>query len=225
MTIALSARDVSVAYGGKRVLHGMSMRAVTGRITVLLGPNGAGKSTALRAILGLVPSTGEHSIGVPCGTLLDDGGLHPGLTARQQLHAAALAAGRVDEERMGDLLDTVGMSAESDRRIGGYSLGMRRRVALALALLTDPGLLILDEPANGLDPGGIRWLGKFLRQFVGGDRAVVIATHHLREAAAIADDVVIIDHGRTLFSGPLDDLAGDSDLETAYFALTDGAKS
>lgn len=219
MTTILNSQGIHVSLDGVEVVHGASLTARPGRITTLLGPNGAGKSTTLRATLGLIPATGHIERTESIGVLLDDGGLIPGLTGRHQLEATARLAG-IPKKKIQPVLEKIGMTAAADRRIKTYSLGMKRRIALGAALLVEPELLILDEPSSGLDPSGIRWLGRTLREFADAGGAVVVATHHLAEAAQIADDVVIISAGSTLYNGSLSELEPQSNsLENAYFDL------
>lgn len=216
MNTVFSARDIRVSFNGTEVVHGANLTASPGRITALLGPNGAGKSTTLRAALGLIAASGSREMNGTVGLLLDDGGLVPSLTGRQHLLAMAQLSG-VDKRRVQETLELVDMAHRCDRRIKTYSLGMKRRVALAGALLQDPDILILDEPQSGLDPDGIRWFGQLMRAEADRGKAVVVATHHLAEAAAIADEVVIISRGETTFSGALTDI---NDLESTYFSHT-----
>lgn len=216
MNNTFTARDIKVSFNGHEVVHGANLTATPGRITALLGPNGAGKSTTLRATLGLVKSTGDKEINGRIGLLLDDGGLVPNLTGRRHLQAMAQLFS-VDKQRVQEVLELVDMAHRCDRPIKTYSLGMKRRIALAGALLQDPDIIILDEPSSGLDPDGIRWFGQLMRAEADRGKAVLLATHHLAEAAAIADDVVIIARGHTTFTGAVADIP---DLEATYFAHT-----
>ena len=143
------------------------------------------------------------------GALLDGGMLHPGRSGRNHLRSVARAAG-VSDARVSELLELVALSGAADRRAGGYSLGMRQRLGLAAALLGDPRVLVLDEPANGLDPQGIRWLRDFLRQLAGEGRAVLVSSHVLAEVAQTADEVVVIAHGRSVAQAPLAELTARS---------------
>ncbi|MCM4081164.1 ABC transporter ATP-binding protein [Paractinoplanes hotanensis] len=206
---------------------------VTPGITGFLGPNGAGKTTTLRILLGLIrPTAGAATIdGRPyaalahprrtVGAVLEAGGFHPGRTARRHLliltTGAGLPASRVDE-----VLDQVGLADAAHRRVGGFSLGMRQRLGLAGALLGDPGVLILDEPANGLDPAGMAWLRRLLRDLADQGRTVIISSHVLAEVAQTADRAVVISGGRLRYSGLLDGLAADG-LEAAFLRLTEEA--
>lgn len=216
MNTTFTARDIKVSFNGQEVVHGANLTATPGRITALLGPNGAGKSTTLRAALGLVKSTGTKEINGSIGLLLDDGGLVPSLTGRQHLQAMAALYG-VDKQRVQEVLELVDMAHRCDRRIKTYSLGMKRRVALAGTLLQDPDIIILDEPSSGLDPDGIRWFAHLMLAEADRGKSIIVATHHLAEAATIADEVVIIARGETTFSGVIADIP---DLEATYFAHT-----
>jgi ABC-2 type transport system ATP-binding protein len=152
--------------------------------------------------------------------VLEASSFHPGRTARAHLRIQALAAD-VDSSRIEDVLDLVGLADAAGRRIGGFSLGMRQRLGLATALLADPEVLILDEPANGLDPEGIRWLRGLLRGFAAEGGTVLVSSHILAEVAQTIDSVVIIDRGRLVAQGPVAELTADGgDLETAFFQLT-----
>ena len=202
----------------------------SGQVTGFLGPNGAGKTTTLRMALGLVrPTAGEALIGGHryselaqprrvVGALLEATGFHPGRRGRDHLRVLAqpvgAPAGRVDA-----VLELVGLTEAADRRVSGYSLGMRQRLGLASALLGDPEVLILDEPANGLDPAGIAWLRELLRKQAAEGRAILVSSHVLSEVAQTVDQVVIVHQGQLRFAGPLDSLGEDS-LETAFLNLT-----
>jgi ABC-2 type transport system ATP-binding protein len=198
-----------------------------GQVTGFLGPNGAGKSTTMRMVLGLVrPTAGSASVlGMPyasldrpattVGAVLEVQSFHPLRSGRNHLRVLAAASG-LSDARVDEVLDLVDLSAAADRKAGGYSLGMRQRLGLAGALLGDPRVLILDEPANGLDPQGIRWLREFLRDFAARGNAVFVSSHLLSEMAQMADDVVVIDRGRLVRQGSIADLtAGRSTLRVA----------
>jgi ABC-2 type transport system ATP-binding protein len=186
-------------------------------VTGFLGPNGAGKTTTLRCLLGLVTPTAGHAVVggrryaeverplTTVGAVLDAGGFHPGRTAIAHLRALAMA-GDVADARIGDVLGLVGLADAAGRRVGGFSLGMRQRLALAGALLGDPAVLVLDEPGNGLDPAGMHWLRGFLRNLAGEGRTVLVSSHVLAEVAQTVDDVVIISRGRLVTAAPLDEL-------------------
>jgi ABC-2 type transport system ATP-binding protein len=218
-------------YGPVTAVDNLSFEVQAGTITGFLGPNGAGKTTTLRMLLGLVtPDAGSATINGrryselaeplhQVGAVLE-ASFHPGRTARAQLRIQALSAD-ADPSRVDDVLHLVGLADAADRRVGGFSLGMRQRLGLATALLADPGLLILDEPANGLDPEGIRWLRGLLRDFAAEGGTVLVSSHMLAEVAQIIDSAVIVHHGRLVVQAPVAELtAGGTDLETAFFHLT-----
>ena len=214
---AIEVRDLSKTFGDVRAVDGLSFDIPMGKVTGFLGPNGAGKSTTLRMILGLVrPDGGSAAIlGTPyaalseparsIGTLLDTDQFHPRRSGRNHLRVLASAAG-ISETRVDEVLDAVELGAAARRKVGGYSLGMKQRLGLATALLGDPKVLVLDEPANGLDPAGIRWLRNLLRGFVSGDRAVLVSSHLLAEIAEMAHDVVVIHQGRLVTHAAVKDL-------------------
>jgi ABC-2 type transport system ATP-binding protein len=196
-------------FGARRVLDEVSFAAPMGMVTGFVGANGAGKTTTMRIVLGLVaPTTGEALVGGKryaeldrprqvVGAVLERLGAHPGQTGLAYLRILAAAAG-IANRRLLEVLELVGLADDGHRRVGGYSLGMRQRLALAAALLGDPKILVLDEPANGLDPFGIRWTRGFLRQLADDGRCVLVSSHQLSELEAIADRVVMIDRGRVL---------------------------
>jgi ABC-2 type transport system ATP-binding protein len=199
-------------------VDGLSFQVGPGRVTGFLGPNGAGKTTTLRMLLGLTaPDSGTATIdGVryrdlptpahSVGAALDNDCFHPGRSAVEHLRIMATAAG-ISRSRVPQVLAMAGLAEAARRRVGGFSLGMRQRLALAAALLGDPGVLIMDEPLNGLDPDGIRWMRDLLRQLAGQGRTVLVSSHLLAEAAQTVDDVVVIDRGRLAAQGPVADLA------------------
>jgi ABC-2 type transport system ATP-binding protein len=230
---AIQVAGLRKKFGHLAAVEEVSFTVAYGRITGLLGANGAGKTTTLRMLLGLIrPDAGTATIaGTPypdlvspartVGALLDPAA-HPGRTGRDHLRVLAAAAG-IPGERAGQLLATVGLQQAARQRAGGYSLGMRQRLGLAAALLGDPAVLVLDEPANGLDPQGIRWLRDLLRRLAAEGRAVLVSSHILAEVARTADDVVIIHHGRTIAQAPLPDLLATrpgTSLEDIYLELT-----
>ena len=202
-------------------VSGLTFSVEPGRVTGFLGPNGSGKTTTLRMILGLVvPTSGEAHVdgvryadlpapGRVVGAVLEAQGFHPARSGRAHLRVCAAALG-VPDERVDDVLALVGLTDAAGRRVGGWSLGMKQRLALATALLGDPRVLILDEPANGLDPEGIAWLRGFLRGFAGQGRTVLVSSHQLAEVEQAADDLVVIDAGRCVYAGALDELRGGS---------------
>jgi ABC-2 type transport system ATP-binding protein len=212
----------------------LTFQVVPGRVTGFVGPNGAGKSTTLRMLLGLVaPDAGTATVlGMPyasldrpaakVGAVLDAQAFHPLRTGRDHLRVLAAAAG-IDDARVAEVLSTVDLTAAADRKAGKYSLGMRQRLGLAAALLGDPDVLVLDEPANGLDPHGIRWLRRTLRAAADAGKAVLVSSHLLAEMAQTADDVIVVDRGRLVATGSVDELTNDgtTSLEDAFLALTD----
>lgn len=197
----------------------LSFSVAPGRVTGFLGPNGAGKTTTLRCLLGLVrPTAGQarfdglayQELDHPSQTVgasLEATGFYPGRKARDHVRVVAQAAG-IGPQRVDEVLSQVGLTGAEDRRVGEYSLGMRQRLTLAVALLGEPQYLILDEPANGLDPQGIAWLRGFLRYLAGSGRTVLISSHVLAEIEQTADDVVIITSGRLVAAAPLEQLRG-----------------
>ena len=204
-------------FGTFKAVDDLSFSVQPGAVTGFLGPNGAGKTTTLRCLLGLLaPTAGSATIGGhryrdlpdPIGTVgaaLEASSFHPGRTARAHLEVMALGAG-IDPRRAGEMLAQVGLTEVADKRVGGYSLGMRQRLGLAAALLGDPPVLILDEPANGLDPAGIAWLREFLRTLAREGRTVLISSHVLSEVQQTVDEVVVLTRGRLVRQGRLADL-------------------
>ena len=232
-TPAIAARGLTKSFDGMTAVDDLSFEVVPGRVTAFVGPNGAGKSTTLRMLVGLVtPDAGTASIlGMPYGSLdrptatvgavLDATSFHPLRSGRDHLRVMAAASG-FDDGRVDDVLDEVGLAAAAGRKAGKYSLGMRQRLGLAGALLGDPDVLILDEPSNGLDPHGIRWLRTTLKAFAAQGRAVLVSTHLLGEIAETADDVIVIDRGRLVAAAALEDLTdARSTLEDVFLELTD----
>jgi ABC-2 type transport system ATP-binding protein len=229
----IEIRGLVKRFGAVEAVSGLSFDVEQGTVTGFLGANGAGKTTTLRILLGLVsPTAGTaHVNGLPyaglahplhqVGAVLEASGCYPGRTARDHLRILALTAG-VDPSRAEDVLGLVRLSDAAGRRVGGFSLGMRQRLGLAGALLADPEILILDEPANGLDPEGVRWLRDLLRGFAAEGGTVLVSSHILAEVAQTVNHVVIIDHGRLVRQGPLAELTGRRDLESTYFDLTEG---
>jgi ABC-2 type transport system ATP-binding protein len=203
----IEVEDLRKRYRGTTAVDGLSFGVPDGRITGFLGPNGAGKTTTLRILLGLVHATsGRATIdGQPyraltdpirhVGAVLEASNYHPKRSGRNHLRVMCTAAG-ISWSRGDELLELVGIAGAGGRAVGGYSLGMRQRLSVAGALLGDPRLLVLDEPANGLDPEGIRWLRNFLRSFASGGKTVFISSHVLAEVQQLVDEVVIIHRGR-----------------------------
>ncbi|WP_246610338.1 ABC transporter ATP-binding protein [Nonomuraea rhizosphaerae] len=225
---AISVSHLAKSFGKVVAVDDLSFDVPHGAITAFLGPNGAGKTTTLRMILGLVaPTAGAATIdGVPyheldrpprqVGAVLEATAFHPGLSAVAHLESVRIAAG-LESAQVEHVLDQVDLTEAGHRKIGGYSLGMRQRLALATALLGAPKVLILDEPANGLDPAGIRWLRGFLKAYAHQGNAVLVSSHVLSEIQQIADRVVIISGGKLRWSGPLYDA---SSLEDLYLEAT-----
>jgi ABC-2 type transport system ATP-binding protein len=215
-------RDLSKRFAGVAAVNRLSFDIQAGRVTGFLGPNGAGKSTTLRALLGLVrPSSGSATFdgqrydelerpGTRVGAVLEDASFHPGRSARNHLRIVA-ATGRHPAGRVDEALSAVGLTGAADRRVKGYSMGMRQRLAIAAALLGDPEVLILDEPTNGLDPPGITWLRGLLREQAARGRAVLVSSHVLAEVAQSVDDVVVIAGGELRAQGTLDEVLGGED--------------
>jgi ABC-2 type transport system ATP-binding protein len=213
----IEVRGLTKRYGSTVAVDDLSFSVPAGRVTGFLGPNGAGKTTTLRAVLGLVrPTAGEARVdGRPyrrlreplrrVGAVLEADSFHPTRSGRNHLRVLALAAG-IPVSRVDEVLAQVELSGSARRKVGGYSLGMRQRLSVAGALLGKPELLVLDEPANGLDPEGIRWLRDFLRAFTARGGTVFISSHVLAEVAQLADEVVIIHHGRLVTQEPLETL-------------------
>ena len=201
-------------FGAVTALDDLTFSVRPGVVTGFLGPNGAGKTTTLRCLLGLVaPTSGSATVDgrryrdldrplATVGAALEAADFHPGRTARAHLQVIALASG-VPRDRVDQLLGLVGLEEFADRRVGGYSLGMRQRLGLAQALLGDPPVLILDEPANGLDPAGIAWLRQFLRSLAQEGRTVLVSSHVLSEVEQTVDDIVVIARGRLVRQGTL----------------------
>jgi ABC-2 type transport system ATP-binding protein len=218
-------------YGGTTAVDGLSFTVDKGSVVGLLGANGSGKTTTMRMLLGLAePTTGRATIGgrayadIPdpareVGAVLDAAQFHPGRTGRNHLRVFAKAAG-VPESRADALLHKTGLDDAAHKRVGKYSLGMRQRLALATALLGDPRVLVLDEPANGLDPHGIRWLRDFLRAQRDEGRTVLLSSHVLAEVAQVVDHVVVLARGRLVAQGSVDEIAGSGTLEDAFLRLT-----
>jgi ABC-2 type transport system ATP-binding protein len=209
--------DLRKRFRKTTAVDGLTFKVRDGLITGFLGPNGAGKTTTLRILLGLVhPTSGKATIDARryrlleeparrVGAVLEATNFHPKRSGRNHLRVLAAAAG-IPTSRVDELLDFVGLGSVARRRVGGYSLGMRQRLSVAGALLGDPQLLVLDEPANGLDPEGIRWLRDFLRGFAAEGRTVFISSHVLGEMQQLADEVVIIHHGRLVAHDPVEQL-------------------
>jgi ABC-2 type transport system ATP-binding protein len=226
------ARSLTKRYGDLVAVEELSFSLRAGTVTAFLGPNGAGKTTTLRLILGLARPTGGEALifGHPyreldnparqVGAVLESDDFHPGRSGRDHLLILAVAA-ELPLIRVDEVLEFVELDRAAKRKVKTYSLGMRQRLGLAAALLGDPRLLVLDEPANGLDPAGVHWLRGFLRRFAESGRTVLLSSHMLAEVAQTVDDVVILHRGRQLASGRLDEIATDGrTLEDTYLELT-----
>lgn len=215
-------RDLSKRFGRVEAVKNLSFDVDAARVTGFLGPNGAGKSTTLRALLGLVrPTTGTATFdgrrydelerpSTQVGAVFEDAAFHPGRTGRNHLRVLA-ATGEHPQERVDAVLGDVGLLDAADRRVKGYSMGMRQRLAIAAALLGDPQVLILDEPTNGLDPPGIHWMRGMLREQASRGRAVLVSSHLLAEVAQSVDDVVVIANGELRGQGTLKQVLGGDD--------------
>ncbi|MDQ2782520.1 MAG: ATP-binding cassette domain-containing protein, partial [Actinomycetota bacterium] len=215
----IEVRGLTKRFGDFTAVHELDFVVEPGRITGFLGPNGAGKTTTLRMLLGLIrPTSGSATIGGrsyhditnplrEVGSALESTNFHPGRSGRDHLRVLAAASG-ISDARVDEMLELVGIPAAARKRAGGYSMGMRQRLGLAAALLGDPKAVILDEPSNGLDPEGIRWLRGFLRHLSSEGKTVLISSHLLQEVAQTVDDVVIIANGLSVAQGSIDDLRG-----------------
>ena len=229
----ITVTSVTKRYRRELVVDDLSFELAAGRVTGFVGPNGAGKSTTMRMMVGLTrPDRGEvrydgrlySELQWPAtvvGAVLDAQCMHPGRTGRDHLRAFA-ALSRIPASRVDVVLAEVGLQHAADRRAGGYSLGMRQRLALAGALLGDPQVLLLDEPSNGLDPDGIRWLREHLGDFARRGGTVFVSSHLIGELEIFADDLVVIRDGRLVAARSIDDLTGGSthSLEDSLFELT-----
>jgi ABC-2 type transport system ATP-binding protein len=231
----IEARGLVKRYGPTTAVDNLSFDVRPGTVTGFLGPNGAGKSTTMRMILGLdrpdagtarVNGQSYHELRWPLrevGALLEAKAYHPGRTARAHLTALAVSNG-IPRRRVGDVLEITGMGQAADRRAGKFSLGMAQRLGIAAALLGDPAVLLLDEPVNGLDPEGIRWIRGLLKNLAAHGRTVLISSHLISEVAQTADQLIVIGQGRLLAQTTVAELsARSSSLEEAFFQLTDGS--
>jgi ABC-2 type transport system ATP-binding protein len=232
--VMIKASGLSKRYGPVRAVDNLSFTVEPGSVTGFLGPNGSGKSTTLRMILGLDrPDGGRATIGGRAyrdlawplrevGAQLEAGAFHPARSARSHLRVLA-AAGDIADSRVDEVLGAVGLSDAGRRRAGKFSLGMSQRLGIASALLGDPGVLILDEPVNGLDPQGVRWIRALLRGLAAEGRAVLVSSHLISEIALVADHLIVIGEGRLLADTTVADLSARSvSLEDAFLTLTSG---
>src|SRR5262245_30328596 len=221
-TPTVRARGVSKFFGDVVALDGVDLDIAEGRVHGLVGPNGAGKTTLLGLLLGLAHADGgdleilgspvRRSLALPDGVagFVDGPGLYPSLTARQNLAALARLRGG-GSDGIGDALGQVGLTNVADDRVRGFSLGMRQRLGLAAALLTRPRLLVLDEPANGLDPVGTRHVHRVLTRLAAHGTSVVLSSHRMDDLAALCSEVTLLAAGRVVFSGAIDELYADTD--------------
>jgi ABC-2 type transport system ATP-binding protein len=232
----VEVRGLTKVFGDVTAIREVSFTAPEGKVTGFLGPNGSGKTTTLRVLLGLArPTAGEALIGGQryaqlsqprrvAGAMLEAAGFHPGRRARDHLRVLAAAAG-LPGRRVDEVLAQVDLTAAAGRRVRGFSLGMRQRLGLAAALLGDPEVLVLDEPANGLDPAGVAWLRGLVRGLAADGRTVILASHVLAEIAQTADHVVIVSSGELRFTGPLREIGETNDaLEAAFLTLTTASR-
>lgn len=231
----LTIDGLTKRHGSRTVLSDVTFQALPGRVTGFLGPNGAGKSSTLRVLLGLDhPAAGAALIdGRPyrrlrdplrtVGSMLDGSGAHPSRTAQNHLAWVARSNG-IPKRRVAAVLEQVGLRDAARTRVGRFSLGMGQRLGLAAALLGEPRALVLDEPVNGLDPEGIRWIRGLLRDHADAGGTVLLSSHLMGEVAEIADDLVVISSGRVVRTGTVAEVTGGyASLEDAFFALTGGS--
>jgi ABC-2 type transport system ATP-binding protein len=228
----ITTEHLSKTYGDRHAVSDLSFTVEPGRVTGFLGPNGAGKSTTMRLVLGLDrPTAGRATInGRPLadhdrpleqvGALLEARAIHPGRTARNHLRAIAATAGIADR-RVDDVIDLAGLVSVANKRVGTFSLGMGQRLGVASALLADPQTLILDEPVNGLDPDGIRWIRALLRGLADEGRTVFLSSHLMSEMAVTADHIIVIGRGRLLRDMSMRDLIAESARQTVRVRTPD----
>jgi len=231
----IEVRGLTKSYGATLAVDELSFDVRPGAVTGFLGPNGSGKSTTMRMIMGQdVPDAGRAVIGGRAyaslrwplrevGAVLDAKAFHPGRSARAHLTALA-ASNAIPRRRVGEVLAQVGLASVASRRAGTFSLGMAQRLGLAAALLGDPRVLLLDEPVNGLDPEGVRWIRNLLKSLAASGRTVLISSHLISEMALTADRLIVIGRGRLLADTTVTELtARGQSLEDAFFALTEGS--
>jgi ABC-2 type transport system ATP-binding protein len=231
----IEVRGLTKRYGATLAVDGLSFDVQPGVVTGFLGPNGSGKSTTMRMILGQdVPDAGRAMIGGrpyaslrwplrEVGAVLDAKAFHPGRSARAHLTALA-ASNAIPRRRVGEVLAQVGLASVASQRAGTFSLGMAQRLGIAAALLGDPGVLLLDEPVNGLDPDGVRWIRNLLKSLAASGAAVLVSSHLISEMALTADRLIVIGRGRLLADTTVTELtARGHSLEDAFFALTEGS--
>lgn len=232
----IEVRELTKRYGRETAVDGLSFQVRPGRVTGFLGPNGSGKSTTLRVLLGLdAPTSGAALIGGrryaalrhplrEVGALLDATAVHGGRTAFDHLRWLA-RSNRIGVRRVTQVLELAGLAGAARRRIGAFSLGMKQRLGIAGALLGDPGVLLLDEPVNGLDAEGVRWIRELLRALAAEGRTVLLSSHLMSELERTAEDLVIVGRGRLIAETSVTELAGrfpGASLEDAYLELTAG---
>jgi ABC-2 type transport system ATP-binding protein len=230
----VTVRSLTKRFDEILAVDDLTFSLAAGTVTGFLGPNGAGKTTTLRLLLGLAePTAGEALVfgrryreldrpATQVGAVLESNDFHPARSGRDHLRGLALAA-EIPPSRVDEVLEVVELSADAGRRVKTYSLGMRQRLGLAGALLGNPELLVLDEPANGLDPAGVHWLRGFMRSFAESGRTVLVSSHVLAEVAQTVDRILIIDRGRLRATARLDELTGvGRTLEDVYLELTRG---
>ena len=232
-SVTIEFQSLSKQYKDVLAVSNFTAQVHAGRVTGFLGPNGAGKSTALRCLLGLVnPTSGQALIGGgpysalrepirSVGAVLDSRGFHPGLTAMQNLKVMASASG-IDFARIEEVLKIVDLEGATHKRTKGFSLGMKQRLSLAIAMLGDPEILVLDEPANGLDPIGIVWLREFLQKLASEGRTILVSSHQLAEMQNTVNEVLIINKGVLVAQGTIDEIRRGKSLEEAFLDLTLG---
>ncbi|MBC9713738.1 ATP-binding cassette domain-containing protein [Streptomyces sp. TRM66268-LWL] len=231
----ISVHRLTKRYGRAVAVEELSFDVAPGAVTGFLGPNGSGKSTTMRMIMGLdAPDAGQALIGGrpyaeltwplrEVGALLEARTYHPGRSAHQHLSALA-AGGGIPRARVGEVLETVGLSEVAHRRAGTFSLGMSQRLGIAGALLGDPGVLLFDEPVNGLDPEGVRWIRDLMKSLAAEGRTVLVSSHLISEMALTAEHLVVIGQGRLLADTTVAELTADGgSLEEAFFRLTSGS--
>jgi ABC-2 type transport system ATP-binding protein len=230
----IKATNLQKTYGKKIAVDNISFEVETGKVTGFLGPNGAGKSTTMRLMLGLDNGHGQtlydgkplHSYDRPSravGILLEAKAFHPTRSAKEHLHVLA-AAGGIPDSRVDEVLNLVGLQAVAKKAPGKFSLGMSQRLGIAAAVLGEPKYLILDEPANGLDPEGIAWLRKFLKEYAAEGNAVFVSSHLLSEMALMADNIVVIGKGKLIASTSMDDLVAHNSKSSLLVRVDNTAK-
>ncbi|MFD7713259.1 ATP-binding cassette domain-containing protein [Streptomyces sp. NPDC059785] len=231
---SIDVHDLTKEYGSRRAVDRLTFSVLPGRVTGFLGPNGAGKSTTMRLVLGLDrPTSGTATVGGRAyatldeplrrvGALLDARAAHGSRTARDHLRALALS-NRIPERRVDEVLAETGLAAVARRRVKTYSLGMRQRLGIAAALLGDPPVVLLDEPANGLDPEGIVWIRELLHRLAREGRTVLVASHLMSETAAFADHLVVLGRGRLLADTPMREFVHARVAPGVRVRSTDGA--